>query len=502
MALDTNIRGSISGLGVEVNANNQLYVTSETNITANPRNVGAIRFVSENDSGDITGRAYLKSPETTSDYRLRAALDMVLYTDTFNTSIHNTNIWYYTFSTMTATQTGNGLLQLGTVQGTAATHGALLKSYQYFPIIGTAPLSVEITAGIFTSPLVTDEVVYLGLGNSTVAGTVATDGAWFKITSSGISAEIMFGGTSTSASFLYPTSSISLNNLMKFTITLGEGELEFWLDDIFLGEILIPPGNGQPFQQGSLPIILQRLCTNTVSNSATIRISDVTVLATELSYNKLYSHQQAGMGLSCNIVPSGTATNVLAPHSQFVGAITTGSTPLLITGTAGSATAANIVGLGGYGTITAPVAAATDIIASSYQVPAGTFTVTGRNLYITGIYISAVNLGAAVATTPTTLLWGAGYGHTAVSMATLETSSTTFTNATTHAPRRITLGFMSAPIASAIGATYDKNIERTFTTPIVVRPGEFINTYFKVLVGTATTSQVIGYNVEFDGYWE
>jgi hypothetical protein len=156
--------------------------------------------------------------------------------------------------------------------------------------------------------------------------------------------------------------------------------------------------------------------------------------------------------------------------------------------------------LGGWGAINAAAGAATDFIGTSYQNPAGTINITGRNLLIRGVKITAINTGAAVATTPTTLLWTLAFGHTAVSLATTETAS--FATATTHAPRRVQLGFMSAEVATPIGGLYSGDVSFNFDSPIVVRPGEFLATMMKIVVGTATASQTITYNVVFDGSFE
>ena len=64
--------------------------------------------VPQNDAGDITGAAYLKSPETSPDFRLRTGTDTALFSDTFNATTQNTNVWAYTFATLTAAQPGGG----------------------------------------------------------------------------------------------------------------------------------------------------------------------------------------------------------------------------------------------------------------------------------------------------------------------------------------------------------------------------------------------------------
>jgi len=88
MALDANIRGSTSGNGLEVDASNRALVRLPDATT--PANVGGVRLFSENDTGSATGTAYLVSPETDDDYRLRISHEAVLDCETFNYTAQNT----------------------------------------------------------------------------------------------------------------------------------------------------------------------------------------------------------------------------------------------------------------------------------------------------------------------------------------------------------------------------------------------------------------------------
>ena len=141
-----------------------------------------------------------------------------------------------------------------------------------------------------------------------------------------------------------------------------------------------------------------------------------------------------------------------------------------------------------------------DMVASYFLNPTSSINITGRNLIITGVNINCINYGAVVATTPTTLVWGIAYGGTVISLAQAESAS--FTTATAHAPRKLPLGMMYAPIGAVIGQPYDKNIAVSFGSPICVRPGEYLETTVRFIVGTATASQTIVYTIFFEGYWE
>jgi hypothetical protein len=150
-------------------------------------------------------------------------------------------------------------------------------------------------------------------------------------------------------------------------------------------------------------------------------------------------------------------------------------------------------GLGGQGLVTAAVAAATDGIWGEYGVPASTTAIQGRRLVIRGVYVDLINLGNPVATTATTIQFSLAFGHTAVSLATAETS--TFATATAHAPRRVSLGFATWAVGAGVGAQPQNGpIWVNFgEAPIFVNPGERVALVGKFMVGTATASQTIGF---------
>ena len=102
MALDTTLRGAVSGLAVEANSSNELKT-----VTNKDRSSATVFY--ENDDGTVTGTPYNKSPEVSQDYRLRVGLDTVLFTDTFNATAQNTANWKHSFATMTMSQSAGFL---------------------------------------------------------------------------------------------------------------------------------------------------------------------------------------------------------------------------------------------------------------------------------------------------------------------------------------------------------------------------------------------------------
>jgi len=487
-----------TGTIAEVNSANQIKVVTEVNTTTNKANVGAVKFISENDEGDLTGVKYLKAPETSSDYRLRVGVDSILFEDSFNATTQNTNIWSYVFATLTAAQPGAGTVNFSAVQGTTSAHGAHMRTFQYFPLVNTAPLAIEFLLGMFTAPLVSGEVFRFGIGLPGSAIAPPTDGVCLQITSGGVEGIIIFNGTEVSTGVILPYGSLVTGNMDKFAIVIGEREIEYWMDDMLLAEQDIPVANGVPWLGVSAPIFMQKYNTGAVSNTNTVRVSRVGATLLDLNSSRSWGNALATIGRTAYVGQNG--------HTMGLTAGNYGGTAAIPGTQAGSNTAPNasMAGLGGVFQMTAQASAAGasgDMVASYYLNPASTINITGRNLVITSVQISAINYGAVVATTPTTLLWGLAYGHTNVSLATNETGS--FATATTHSPRKRPLGFMYAPIGAVIGQPYDRLLDNDMTvSPIVIRPGEYLATTVRFVVGTATSSQTVLYTVNFNGYFE
>jgi len=455
------------------------------------------RIFSENDDGTLTGTEYLKSPETSLDYRIRTGRDTVLFTDSFNATTQNTDTWNYVFTTLTAAQSGVGSVNFGAVQGTAATHGAYMRTSQYFPLIGTSALSGEFTFGQFNSPMVTDEVWLCGFGLPQSSILRPLDGVWLKLTAAGLEGVICFNNTEVSTGIIRPFSAFTLGAVDKLVITVGEREVEYWMNDVLMAEQAIPVANGQPFLGKTAPLFLMKYCSGVVANTNQIRVMDVTVTLYDIDYLMPRAHVAALAGGHISKGQNGQTQGLTA--GNYLNA----ATPTTAAGSNTALTTNLPAGIGGYGVMTAQAGAVTashDMIASSFLNPVSTVNITGRNMVVTGIWISAMNTGAVVATTPTSLIWGVAYGHVGVSLAATETAS--FATATTRSPRKIPLGMMYAPVGAVVGQPYSNEIWRSFDSPIVVRPGEYFQTFVHFRVGTATASQEVTYTVGVDGYWD
>jgi hypothetical protein len=467
------LEGNTSGNVAEVTSGNRLQVSLPDG--GAPADVGAVRLFSENDAGTVTGSPQLYSPETDEDYRLRVSQDCILDTETFNYTAQNTGKHSYANATMTITWSAAGLTTNAS-NITTTTTGVAFASYAEFPMLGTTELYCEIE-GSFSAQPVANASIDFGLFRRGASNPYApTDGVYFRLTSSGLYGVINSNGSETTTAVMAFT--YVPGRVYQFTISCHERETRFWIDDVLYGSITTPVGNGQPFTSATLPFGLRQAHVGAAGGVINFAVRDYTISI-------------GGSGFTT--IPS-TAGNRLLGSYQGLSGGTMGGLATYVNSTNPTAAApsntaltANLPGgLGGQGAVTAAAAAATDGIWASYQVPAGTVAIPGKRLVLRGVMLDAVNIGAAVATTATTVQFAFAFGHTAASLATAEAVAA-------KAPRRIPLGFMSWAVGAAIGQGPQSG--RLFLdlgdAPAFVNPGEFIAIVGKFLVGTATASQVI-----------
>lgn len=496
MALDSIIRGSSSGTGVEVTASNQLKIAPETDAFGAGGNVGCIRTFSENDSGSLTGATALFSPETDIDYRLRVSQDLTLDDESFNYTAQNTGKHTYSNTTMTNAWTA-GNMTTNSASITTTTTGTVFATNACFPNTGTNTLAADIEIAFSAQPQ-TNSFIEFGMGIPGAQTVAPTDGVFIRLLSSGLEGVASSNGTETSVPFPLADGAgvwaYTNDKKYQFIIYQGMTKAVFWVNDgtgaVMLGEIPLPSGQGRmTMAQGMQFFVKHRIVGGAAGGvlqgkvgAYNVRLGGpnvTTVLSTQ--GNRIYgSYQGASGGTMGSLATYVNSTNPTAAAPS------------------NTALTANLPGgLGGQGAVTAAVAAATDGIWSSYQVPVNTVNLAGRRLVLRGIVLDLVNLGAAVATTATTIQFCIAFGHTAVSLATAEAAAT-------RAPRRVSLGIATWPIGAAIGAQPQggKLVLDLGDAPIFINPGEFVALVGKFLAGTATASQVINFTYQPIYGWE
>lgn len=499
MALDSIIRGSTSGTGAEVNAQNHLKVVTETDVATNPGNVGAVRIFSENDAGSVTGTPYLQAPETSDDYRLRVGLDSLLFDHTFSETTMDTSSVRLTGITNMSAALASGFLTLNSAaNAVSATAFVSVATQRHFRIRATSPLYVELTGNLTAIPI-TNQVIETGLFVPT-AGTQPQDGVWFQATSAGVIGVLAYNGTITQTGVLVTPGNLPIANNGTYLIVINTGYVEFWIDDVLFGEIEVPAGQATPFLTDSLPVTIMQRNSGVVAGAgqASLRMGDIGVTSGDIATNRSWGSQMASMGQMGQQGQAGGTMGSTASLPNATAATT-------VTGTALSQTApikaVATGGLGGEAGITAAVPGI-DGMVFSYQNPVGGITQPPRNLSIMGMRVSAINIGAAVATTPSTVQWSLAFGATGATVPTLaQTEVNTLVAASVKGYRRVPLGFSSFLVGALVG-TQAPDIVVKFDSPIVIYPGEWLALTAKFIQGTATANQVIWCTCMFDAHFD
>jgi hypothetical protein len=483
MALDTLITGANLDAGGNI----------KTALTNDPDYVGSVRMMCENDDGTVRGTPYLKSPEVSQDFRMRVGVDTMLFTDTFNATTQNPSLWKHSFATMTMTQSAGFLNVNAAGTSTASGNYAYLQSWRYFPLFGTAPLAVEFT-GQFNAFPTANEVFQAGLGVTTGAAD-PVDGVWFELTSAGLYGVQRYNsGVATKTELVSSAnlSSLPLNTNAKYVVVIGERELEWWINDTLYAESNIPNANGQPFLTSALPVFMQKYNAALVGSPTNmiVKIGDVSVTLMDIATNQTWANQMSQCGLGMQQLNGGSAGS---PQVQW------SNTALPTAAAATNTTAALGAFIGGIFLMNAPATSATDVIIASYLNPLGGVNQTPRTMKLRGIKIDCVNTVVAVATTASVFAVAVAWGSSALTLAQTETAS--FANNTVKARRIQPIGVISFPVAAPVGAQAT-GIQFDFEAPLIINPGEYVQVVAKILVGTATATEVFQWIVSPNLYHE
>lgn len=469
-----------------VDSNFNLQVRNPTN----PSQVGGVGLIGLLDDGtsrvDSPNTPYAKRVKVSEGGRLAVGQDTPFFSANFNATALNSANWKTPVTTQTVTIVNNSVVLNGSSITTLNTNSAV-QTYRYVPLVSTFDLRLE--ANLMYQVSQVNDTIEFGLLSAALPGAAApTDGVFFRKNSSNeLRGVINFNGVETQTATI-PQKAV--NTFHNYKIVINERSVEFWIDDALMAEIDLVTaitGQGNPFFSGTLPAFTARYIIGTATGAANqVRITDVNVWTLDGNLGKNWGHINAGQGRSAYQGQDGGTMGSSANYANS--ANPTAAVPTNTTAALGS-------GLGGQFWETDTLAATTDGIISSFQNPAGSTTVPGRTLYITGVKIDSY-VQTALTGGGYNAQWSLAFGHTAVSLATAESLT-----AGTKAPRRVALG-SNTVAAGATTLTQLSTITARFDGgPIVLNPGEFIQTV-KKKVGTAPSAGVIAHTVTFDGYYE
>lgn len=389
------------------------------------------------------------------------------------TTLHLTR-WNPVATTMAATQSSVAGLTINSAAITTINTGYLLQSTQRFLKTLRTPIQFKARARLAK---IANSVMELGFGDAATFNGAHTTGAYWQVQAGGAIKPVLTFNSSDSTSGVDISASINAANYYTFDVWMDDDEAVFTVQDTATGLIIsrqsipLPLAQQRLLSSSSINAFARVYTTGTAPASAPqMFLTDVMVLLLDGQLNRPWADNLAAQGRSAMENP---LTGVQGPG--FVNNTTPSNATL-------SNTAAGYATLGGLFSFAAVAGAATDYALFGFQVPVGT------NFRMTDIDIETWNTGAAVATTPTLMVWGVATQLTAVSLATAN-----------HVRRGI--GAQSLPIGAAVGAKAER-IQKTFDTPIPCNSGRFIAIILRMPVGTATASQVVQGMVNIGGYFE
>lgn len=447
-------------------------------------------LVGEQHDGAVGAAAMKRAVQVSRDGRIQTGRDTLMWEDFFNHTVINSRKYPNVLATMT-TQIVGGFAVLNSGSSVATATGNLFRTYKAFPLTGNGAVRFHSWFALSALPQA-NNVIQLGVGiASGVATTLSSDGIFMVIDSAGALSLNSYYNNATPITSGPVSFTWTANKVYHLELVLHRDMIEMYLDKVLYATLVRPvaaPAAGGFSQSQFGHLIAQIVNTGVTASAQKLSIAGWHMSQMDLDLGKSYAATRTGNGDS---LLSNSDGNAVASLTQAANSAAAASA--VLSNTAGGY---GITVLDGRFQFAAVAGAETDYALFAFLVPAGTPTVPGRTLVVTGVTIDVENLGAAVATTPTLLEWGLAVGSTGVSLATSD-------SAAARAPMRKLLGSCSLPIGTAIGGRADRVISEDFVgMPLPAEPGTYVHTILRMPVGTATVGQIVRGTVLIKGYWE
>ena len=207
----------------------------------------------------------------------------MIFNEQFPGASFNTGIWQAPVTTMTAT-VASGFANLNAGLSVAAGAVAQLRTYRHFPAYKQYTTYAEMEVQLAQSPVSGNRCEW---GLFLASGTAApTDGAFFRVDSTGeFKCILNYNGTETT------TAAINVNQLgvgetHSYLVYVGSTVVEFWVNNILVGEIPTPVGQGSSLSSMNLPLSFR--CHNVTATSVAqvMKVGNVNVTWGDQNGNK------------------------------------------------------------------------------------------------------------------------------------------------------------------------------------------------------------------------
>lgn len=425
-------------------------------------------------------------PKKIASQKLRGQFDTPEFEDGFPGTALNSGKWLGITSVLTIA-VANGYARLNAGAGFANTNVARIQSAAFFSFIASIGKVAKFPFRLSQAAPPAGSVAEFGflLATGVAAPTL---GAFFRVTpAGGLQAVVNLNGAETAVSCKDANQAVIAPDVNAHVawISYDDDQVEFWIDDVLVA-VVATEAQITARTSSSIPFAARVYYASAGTVAQMLDIGHVVVLSNEFENSKPWGHTMAGMG---HHAYQGQSGGTMGSSANFANSANpSAAVPSNTTAALGS-------GLGGQFWETDTLAVNTDGVISSFQNPAGTVDVPGKRLYITGVKIDSF-VQTLLVTGGANEVWSLAFGHTTVSLATAESLT-----AGTKAPRRVPLG-SRLKAAAAAALTQLATIQMDFSaSPILVNPGEFLQTV-KKNIGTVGTGGVVAHTVVFSGYFE
>lgn len=445
---------------------------------------------------------------------------VLLFEEEFNTTSANfSSRWGTNATTMTAVA-ANGWMRLNSSAITTTTTGVSMYTYRVFKRSKGSELRIQFTLK-HTNAIATNKQADFGLGYyGFAAGQAAAMNEFigFRFTTGG-GFEAVLESTTGGA----PTNqNVTINGnvpysdgfFRRYELIITEGNVEYWAqpvagDPLVLVAVIerVADGNFAVTKSAALPIMMRVFNSGAASAAATFDIGAVNIHKYGGESALPHPTQMSSMGKSSFYHQPDLMVAATQPH-VFPASGT--SAPTVVAGNA-SAAISSTSQIGGLFQLTGTAIGATvesNIIVSAFQnpvIPTGIGALlNNRSFVCTGISIQPLIVNVVLVGGGFVATWFIGVGGTATSLITTDANGTTAL--ATKASRLVPLSTTDALAAAAAAGTVstrtgDSTI--TFSTPIVIAPGEFLHVGLRTRqVTAAVTSGNLQGGVYVHGYWE
>ena len=456
--------------------------------------------------------SFTSEAKITQDGELYAGLSTRLFESSFNGALAGAlanNQWNQQQTTMGATLAA-GFLRFNPATITTLNTGVSINSWNTFVITDHNTLKLSAILK-HQNGAIANKQFDLGFGYYDIAGNqnaTMNEFVGFRWTQTGqlqAIVEASTGGAPVAQTLNLTVQSDSVSHIYE-TVLCNE-YAEFWIDGICVGVISAALDGPGLTKSNTLPVVI-RLFNGASSPSLApvFDLGDVTVTligpGTAMMDRPTLQRMQGR--------DSHRAQGGIQGASGNTGTVpTSGTTP---TGAVNNNVATSATGTHGYGRAILTninATAHTEYIFASFGNPAIPETagqaIDARSLVITDIMISPLLVTTAITGGGFQAQWFIAYGHTALSIATLDAVGGAAVG--TKSAIKMPLPMIeTVPAAAAVGTISTRTGEQgliNLTTPILIQPGEFVAIGLRTLgAPVAITAGTVDYGWDFNGYWQ